>query len=101
MPYGDRRGPDGAGAMTGRGLGFCNGYNVPGYLNGGFQRGFGGGRGYGRNRGAGFFAQRRGYAQNYYQPPVLSKEEEKSVLEGEINRLNGIIESLKKRVSDL
>lgn len=29
---GDRTGPMGLGAMTGRGAGFCNGFSVPGYV---------------------------------------------------------------------
>jgi hypothetical protein len=48
MPGGDRTGPVGAGAMTGRGLGYCSGSRVPGFLNSGSGRGFGGGRGRGR-----------------------------------------------------
>ena len=46
MPRGDRTGPMGAGPMTGRGVGFCAGYDVPGYMNSSFERGFG--RGFGR-----------------------------------------------------
>jgi len=33
MPWGDGTGPMGRGPMTGRGAGFCAGYNVPGYAN--------------------------------------------------------------------
>ncbi|BDC36635.1 MAG: hypothetical protein EF806_05065 [Candidatus Methanoliparum thermophilum] len=32
MPWGDRTGPMGLGPRTGRGLGLCSGYPVPGYL---------------------------------------------------------------------
>ena len=50
MPWGDGTGPIGAGPMTGRGAGFCAGYNVPGYMNpygGIWMRGaFGRGRGF-------------------------------------------------------
>jgi len=75
MPFGDGTGPAGAGPMTGRAVGFCAGYPVPGYMNpvagrGGFygagygmpygggvdpqlRRGFGFGRGFGRGRGWG------------------------------------------------
>jgi len=31
MPRGDRTGPDGMGQMTGRGLGYCAGYDSPGF----------------------------------------------------------------------
>ena len=44
MPRGDRSGPDGYGPRTGRGLGYCNGYDTPGFARGsgrGFGRGFG------------------------------------------------------------
>lgn len=33
MPRGDRTGPDGQGPRTGRGMGFCNGFNIPGFQN--------------------------------------------------------------------
>ncbi len=55
MPRGDRTGPMGAGPMSGRGAGFCAGYNAPGFANPtprlGLRRGFcaggaGGGRGW-------------------------------------------------------
>jgi hypothetical protein len=52
MPYGDKTGPDGQGARTGRGLGNCNGQGGAGR---GVGRGLGrgGGRGLGRGRGLG------------------------------------------------
>jgi hypothetical protein len=51
MPRGDRSGPSGAGPRTGRGAGWCSGYDRPGYANlaPGFGAGFGhrgGGRGW-------------------------------------------------------
>ena len=68
MPRGDKTGPRGEGAMTGRGMGFCAGYDAPGYMNPGFNprargefgygrgmgRGMGGGMGRGMGRGMGF-----------------------------------------------
>jgi len=57
MPRGDRTGSMGQGPVTGRGLGFCAGFDSPGYTKGagggmgrgyGFGRGMGGGRGFGR-----------------------------------------------------
>ena len=45
MPAGDRTGPTGSGPMTGRGAGFCAGFNAPGFTGAG-RGGFGGfGRG--------------------------------------------------------
>ncbi len=53
MPNFDGSGPEGAGAMTGRGLGPCGGIRAlgPGYGRG---RGYGPGRGMGYGRGRGF-----------------------------------------------
>ncbi len=57
MPGGDRTGPLGLGPRTGRGLGYCSGYNRPGFMSrvfGRFGWGRGGrGRGFGRGRGRG------------------------------------------------
>ena len=33
MPAGDRTGPRGMGSMTGRGMGYCGGYDAPGWAN--------------------------------------------------------------------
>ncbi len=52
MPRGDRTGPMGMGRMSGRGAGYCAGYQVPGCAN---QAGFGRGMGFGRGRGGGGF----------------------------------------------
>ncbi|HHT94051.1 MAG TPA: DUF5320 domain-containing protein [Clostridiaceae bacterium] len=40
MPRGDGTGPLGMGPMSGRGLGFCAGYNTPGYMYGRGMRRF-------------------------------------------------------------
>jgi len=45
MPRGDRTGPMGMGPMTGRGRGYCAGYDLPGYADPMPGRGFGFGRG--------------------------------------------------------
>ncbi len=69
MPGGDRTGPLGEGARTGRAAGFCEGYNVPGYANPGFGYGFRGGRGrgFGLGRGGGFGrGGGRGWRHRYY-----------------------------------
>jgi hypothetical protein len=56
MPGGDRRGPMGSGPRTGRAVGYCSGYPVPGYLNPIPGRGYlGRGRGFwGRGGGRGW-----------------------------------------------
>ncbi|MBN2042402.1 MAG: DUF5320 domain-containing protein [Candidatus Aenigmarchaeota archaeon] len=80
MPWGDGSGPNGMGPMTGRGAGYCAGYNAPGYANSGsggfFGRGFGRGlgRGFGRGfgRGLGFRRFAPAYAQPAQYVPVQS-----------------------------
>lgn len=53
MPRGDGTGPNGMGSMSGRNLGYCNGYETPGFAKGGrCGAGFGGRRG--RNFARGF-----------------------------------------------
>ena len=55
MPRGDGTGPWGQGSMTGRGAGFCGGFQMAGYANPVPGRGFGGGgRGGGGGRARGF-----------------------------------------------
>jgi len=51
MPWGNRTGPMGFGPMTGRGMGYCAGFDKPGFVNPG--PGFGRGFGFGRGRGFG------------------------------------------------
>ncbi|MCK4655422.1 MAG: DUF5320 domain-containing protein [candidate division Zixibacteria bacterium] len=65
MPGGDRTGPSGAGPMTGRGVGICAGYDVPGYMNPAFGRGVGRGWGRGFGRGSGMGGG-RGWRHQYY-----------------------------------
>ncbi len=99
MPFGNGMGPNGAGPKTGRGLGLCSGYSTPGYLNGrqGGLRARGGGLGMGRGLGLGFGA-RRGYG--YFQA-AQTPQNEKGVLEQEIDRLSSTIDTLKTRLSEI
>lgn len=53
MPGGDKTGPMGEGAMTGRRAGFCAGTERPGFVDVARGRGRGQGRGQGRGRGFG------------------------------------------------
>ena len=52
MPAGDRTGPLGMGPRTGRGAGYCGGYDAPGWVNPapGAMRGYGYGRGWRAHR---------------------------------------------------
>ena len=99
MPGGDGTGPLGMGARTGRGMGFCNGYNNPGFTGRGFGRGFR--RGFGRGLGL-----RR--AQVYSQVVQPTKDEERKALEDDIKELDQEkkvleqqIESIKKRIEEI
>ena len=122
MPWGDRTGPRGQGPMTGRGAGYCAGYNMPGYANPiggrGFGRGMGRGfgRGFGRGMGRGFG---RGYGyygpDNYPQEPYYpaygpgtvpayqepAPEEEKVYLENLVKGMEKELGDIKARIKEL
>ena len=107
MPWGDGTGPRGFGPMTGRGAGYCAGYDVPGYMNpvpgGGFS-GRGAGRGFGRGMGRGFgrrmgrgFGWRAQFApavpvQPGYgypvQPARLTRQSETEMLKSELDAIH-------------
>lgn len=71
MPRGDRTGPWGAGPMTGRGLGYCTGYDAPGYVRGGV--GFGGRGFFGRGSlGGGAWGGGYGH-RNWYRATGLPR----------------------------
>lgn len=66
MPRGDRSGPMGAGARSGRMAGYCAGFDTPGYANAAPPAGAGMGMGR-RNRGwGGPVAGGRGLRQRYF-----------------------------------
>ena len=108
MPRGDRTGPMGQGPMTGRELGFCAGYDTPGYVKGGggMGRGFGfGGRGFRRRWGWGrasyFGASLPGYAGSMPWSQALSRDEEIRLLKTEADALKRTQKDIEKRLSDL
>ena len=84
MPRGDGTGPWGEGPMTGRGLGFCTGFERPGFVNPRLGRGFGRGRGFGWR----FKTQPVQRAPITYAMPRMTKEEETQVLERDIQLLD-------------
>jgi hypothetical protein len=110
MPAGDRTGPWGQGPRTGRGLGFCTGFDSPGYT-----RSFGGGMGRGfrfrggRVTGRGFYGRMgRGMYEydQYHMPPFRgyyepSGEDELKFLKKEAEQLKRYQKDLEKRISDL
>lgn len=114
MPRGDGTGPNSFGPMTGRGLGFCAGYDTPGFT----QQGFGGrgyGRGYGFGPGRGFRSYygygrglRRGFAPGTpaapwsgYSYPAYSEEDERNMLKDEAEFLRERLDSVEKRLSEM
>lgn len=118
MPRGDRTGPEGEGAMSGRGAGFCGGFEGPGSASPlpgrGLGRFFGGwGRGFGAHGGGG---RGRGWRHQFGAagPPgrmwgawfgVPSPEEEadaeKRGLETAARALRTELESVEKRLQEL
>lgn len=125
MPGGDKTGPMGMGPMTGRGAGFCAGYNMPGYINRGFGGGFG--RGFGRGMGRGGGRGRRnmyyatgmpGWIRNQYGrpsqalgwgwgqtaqdiPPGYAPENELAELKREARALKASLDAINKRIGEL
>ena len=118
MPWGDRTGPMGAGPMTGRGAGYCAGFDVPGYANP-----FGGRMGLGWRRGGGFGWGGRGWRHQYYAtgqpgwarfgyPPAWAapeapwvaaptREQEVEALRQQTEFLKGELDAINKRMADL
>lgn len=109
MPRGDRTGPEGYGPMTGRGLGYCAGYNSPGYTKGvprggaGFGRGRGFGRGFGRGYGFAWRATPNYPAQPVTQqsPAYQSKEDEINALKNQAEQLQSDLERINNRIEEL
>jgi hypothetical protein len=94
MPRGDGTGPAGQGSMTGRGMGFCAGFNSAGFMNGGF------GRGRGLGRGFGWRARAMQVTPNQ-QPAAITEKQEKQLLEQELNVLKEEMEEIEERLKEL
>ena len=106
MPRGDKTGPVGMGPGTGRRMGYCAGYHVPGAFNragfgmrgGGFGMGRGGGRGF-RNR---FFAS--GVPFNNIEPnpdwEMTSLKAQAEMLKNELQAIENRLNSLNKESKD-
>jgi hypothetical protein len=123
MPRGDRSGPEGMGPMTGRGMGYCAGFDGPGYVmpgGGGGRRGRGAGggwpgRGLRHRRGAGYGAWGPGagpYAPGYPSPyapaypmPNASagpgRVDEAEALKAQAEYLEGVLKDVQRRLGEL
>jgi len=107
MPGGDGTGPMGMGSMTGRGMGYCAGYSVPGSANYGFGRGMGCGRGFRRmfNRTgmmgwARYGAYPYGFQPNSSQAAAVDDREvlqnQAAFLEKQLNQVRDQLSKLKE-----
>ena len=112
MPGGDRTGPEGYGPRSGRGFGYCSGYDSPGYTKGvprggrGFGGGFGRGYGWGRGRGYGYRWRSFPYywdnPDQYPSVPYPQRDKnDKTYLENLIKELEGELSSLRDRLKNL
>ncbi len=91
MPRGDGTGPMGMGSMSGRGAGFCAGYNMPGFAN----RGCGMGSGLGRR--AGF---RIAGAGTWRGEPTVTTGDDRKVLRRQVDVMQNQLDALKKRLDE-
>ena len=108
MPGGNRKGPLGSGPKTGRGLGYCAGYDEPGYttapdqgLGRGFRwggRGRGGGRGR-RNRFNADFWPGRGRAA--FAVPGVPPEDDVESLKVQAQELQNALQEIQARLEKL
>ena len=108
MPGGNRTGPLGYGPMTGRRMGYCSGYQEPGYWHPGPGLGYGRGLGLGRGSGRGFglgraqggrhFGRFRGYSMPY-APPYAPLEGAQMAPEREIDHLKEESNLLKEELN--
>ena len=114
MPRGDRRGPEGFGPMTGRGYGYCAGYEAPGYAAPAPGRGMGrghcgpgfgagyGGRGLGRRRGRGYgWGPGSWGAAPWAQPPAYDPEQELDALKRQAAYFEQGLDQVKHRIDEL
>ncbi len=113
MPWGDRTGPRGYGPRTGWGMGYCSGYDMPGYAN---PYNPGGGRWGGRGRGwrtRGFGRMRWAYgaaipygpnfanAPYYPEPARPPADQERTYLEQLSRSLEEELGEIKERLKEL
>ena len=89
MPNMNGTGPQGMGAMTGRGLGPCGA---------GMRRGFG--RGFGRGMGFGWRA-RSMQVLPIQQPAVITEKQEREMLEADLSDLKEEMKEIEERLKEL
>ncbi|MHB1294866.1 MAG: DUF5320 domain-containing protein [Anaerolineae bacterium] len=100
MPGGDGSGPRGAGSMTGRALGFCAGFDDPGYAQRGAGRGPGQQRGGCRGRRNVYHATGLpGYLRD--ARCTFTTEQERQALERQSALLERQLEQISSRIASL
>ena len=101
MPRGDRTGPDGMGPMTGRRMGYCAGYDMPGNVNHigkRMGRGLRSGRGFRGGNELNFGYNQRPY---YPSPEYYPQVSEKTLIENEIKIIGEQLKTLETRLAEL
>lgn len=112
MPAGNGTGPIGMGPGSGRGAGYCSGYDAPGYVSSGsnFNRGRRRGGAFRMRDGFGVRRHRYNCAPDYYNysrapmqtaQPELTPEKESEYLKSDAKRLQAELDSINTRISEL
>lgn len=108
MPGGDRTGPVGQGPVTGRGFGYCSGFDSPGFTRGsgrgmgrGFAYGYGRGMGRGFHRGWSFNIPFQGSGYGRQWGPSISKDDEIRFLKSEAEGLKRSQKEIERRLGEL
>jgi len=99
MPGGNKTGPFGEGPKTGRGLGYCSGFNWPGFHNSNENIGNGFGRGWGNRWGR---SNKNRYRQGYgrFAENRSATVSEVTLLENEARILKEQLASIEMQLSD-
>jgi len=111
MPGGNRTGPRGLGAKTGRTLGYCAGYDTPEFGYGrrmvwgsGRRRGYGRGWGYRELIHPPFIDTAPVYTSRIHLEPIdklAMLKQERSYLESELKGIGNAIEDISKSIEEL
>ena len=102
MPNGDRTGPEGMGPRTGRGLGFCNGAQQPGWqTSGGAGFGRGMGRGFGRGFGRGMGMGRRAGWGAVPAGAAVQGDPDVAELKSQVSGLTQLLQRLEEKLEML
>ena len=110
MPRGDGTGPNGQGPLTGRGRGYCAGYNSPGFANGVPAGGRGMAWRRGRGRGFRLVSQPQLVPVQQVQPQPVSVqqvderqllEQDKEDIKEEVKALKEELDQIEKRLKEI